>query len=103
MAWDFWKPETDKQTLKYIGKLSEELHELGKAIARIQIQGMDGVDPETGKSNRTALFEELADAHALVRLNVGFFFPDKLPEFYDRETRKTIRLKAWLDDLNTNR
>lgn len=62
-----WKPEPDVLIHQGLGKACEESGELTKILARCLIQGIDGIDPETAKPNRQALFEEIADIDAAVR------------------------------------
>ena len=59
-----WHPITDVIDLKHLGKLGEECNELGAAISRAIIQGMDGVNPDTGKINRNWIEDEIADVLA---------------------------------------
>jgi NTP pyrophosphatase (non-canonical NTP hydrolase) len=64
MAMTKWTPETDPMILRRVGKTGEECAELSKVCSRITIQGLDGVDPATGESNRRALAKEVADVMA---------------------------------------
>lgn len=64
MAMNKWIPESDPMVLRRVGKTGEECAELAKVCSRITIQGLDGVDPTTGESNRTALAKEVADVVA---------------------------------------
>lgn len=50
--------------LRRMGKLIEELGELSNVAARCIIQGIDEVDPGTGKANRLRLEHEIADVMA---------------------------------------
>lgn len=59
-----WIPEDDKVTLAVLGKLGEELNELGAAVSRCVIQGARELHPVTGKSNLQWLEEEIADVIA---------------------------------------
>lgn len=63
-----WHPITDAQDLKTLGKLAEELGECSAAVARCIIQGVDGLEPTTGKVNRQWLQDELADVLANIGL-----------------------------------
>lgn len=56
-----WQPVTNALDVAILGKAIEEAGELVAILGRCLIQGMDGVDPTSGKSNRLALQEELAD------------------------------------------
>lgn len=70
MAMTKWVPETDPAILRRVGKTGEECAELSKVCSRITIQGLDGVDPATGESNRDALAKEIADVLAQCRVTV---------------------------------
>ena len=54
--------------VKHLGKLGEEVNELGSAISRCIIQGIDECDPVTGKQNRQWLQDEIADVLANIEL-----------------------------------
>jgi len=59
-----WTPESNSLVLSRVGKTGEECAELGKICSRIVIQGLDGIDPASGVSNREALSNEIADVLA---------------------------------------
>lgn len=59
-----WVPTTDLKLLRRFGKLIEELGELSTVAGRCIIQGIDEIDPSSGKVNRQRLEEELADVLA---------------------------------------
>src|SRR4051812_36337432 len=65
-----WQPITNKHNLAALGKLGEEASELCSAICRCIIQGMDELEPTTGKPNRQWLEEEIADVMALTTLAI---------------------------------
>ena len=93
-----WIPEKDARILAVTGKLGEEAAELSKICHRIAIQGLNGVDPATGKPNVVALAEEVADVRALSDLaNSLFDLYDG--GFWDRATRKLEQKQAWLELL----
>lgn len=64
MALNKWTPTTNLLMLRRMGKLVEELGELGSVAARCIIQGIDAIDPGSGKVNRLRLENELADVIA---------------------------------------
>lgn len=64
MALSKWIPESDPMVLRRVGKTGEECAELSKVCSRITIQGLEGVDPASGVSNREALAKEVADVMA---------------------------------------
>lgn len=63
---DDWRPEQDETVVKHLGKLGEECCELGARLFRAVIQGVDGIDPVTGRTNRDEIADEIADVEALV-------------------------------------
>jgi phosphoribosyl-ATP pyrophosphohydrolase len=65
-----WVPITDPTQQKALGKLQEELGECTSAAARCTIQGLDGVDPKSGKVNRQWLSEEIADVLACTAVTI---------------------------------
>lgn len=87
-----WHPMTDPVDIKHVGKLQEELNELGAALARCLIQGIDEVEPTTKKCNRQWVEEEIADVYvnlALVEERFG------LKYMYERMERKDEALRKW--------
>jgi|1_EtaG_2_1085319.scaffolds.fasta_scaffold29641_2 NTP pyrophosphatase (non-canonical NTP hydrolase) len=64
MTMNKWTPETNPMILRRVGKTGEEAAELSKVCSRIVIQGIDGSDPRTDKTNISALTEEIADVIA---------------------------------------
>jgi NTP pyrophosphatase (non-canonical NTP hydrolase) len=70
MALNKWIPESDPAVLRRVGKTGEECAELAKVCSRITIQGLDGVDPATGDSNRRALAKEVADVLAQCEVTI---------------------------------
>jgi hypothetical protein len=89
-----WIPETDPMVLRRVGKTGEECAELAKVCSRITIQGLNGVDPTTGESNRHALTKEIADVVAQCLVTIKTF---GLPrEFIDeRVNMKRDQMAEW--------
>lgn len=56
-----------------IGKTIEELAELIAVCGRLQIQGLDEIDPSSGKTNRQRFHEETADVIAQINRNFSAF------------------------------
>lgn len=56
-----WHPIQEATELKVLAKLGEEANELGSAVCRCIMQGVDECHPVTGKLNRTWLEDEAAD------------------------------------------
>lgn len=79
-----------------LGKLAEEVNELGAALARCIIQGIDGVEPTTGVPNRDWLAKEIADVTA----NIGIVTVRySLDIDYDRIRRKINGIQDWIKEL----
>jgi NTP pyrophosphatase (non-canonical NTP hydrolase) len=89
-----WEPDNNPQQARRIGKTLEELGELSAVLARISIQGIDAIDPGSGKTNRQRLLEESADVLAQLYCNHEFFdFHDLIME--DRKNRKIQEMRQW--------
>ncbi len=87
-----WHPMSDAVDLKHMGKLAEEVNELGSAIARCIIQGVDEAHPDTGKMNREWLEDEMADVLAgflLIRERFGVVVDQA------RVESKVANLRRW--------
>lgn len=61
-----WMPEQDRIRLAVLGKLVEECNELGARAARCIIQGIDEIDPDSGRTNRAEMAREVADVLACI-------------------------------------
>lgn len=68
-----WYVEVDAARLRRFGKTLEELGELQAVVARCIIQGIDEVDPSSGKLNHDRLEEEIADVYAQTTLMIKEF------------------------------
>ena len=93
-----WQPITHPLTLTYLGKLAEESAELSQILCRIIIQGIDESEPVTGKVNRRALEEEIADVMANISLVVEFLNLNE-NAIWNRRGVKMKFLKRWHDML----
>jgi hypothetical protein len=91
-----WRPITDAQQLRVLGKLGEELGEASAIVSRCIIQGVDEAEPVTGKLNRVALENELADVLATIRQTVQHYGLDEA-RMAERGERKRAHLEAWAD------
>lgn len=87
-----WTPTTDLLTLRRMGKLGEELGEAQTVAARVIIQGIDEVDPGSGKANRQRLMDELADVQAQIGCTVLAFDLDQ--DYMARRTAEKMRQMA---------
>ena len=94
MAMSKWIPETDPMILRRVGKTGEECAELSKVCSRITIQGLDGVDPATGGSNRRALAKEIADVLAQCEVTIRTLGLSR--EFIEaRAAEKEAQMAEW--------
>lgn len=89
-----WHPMTDAVDLKHMGKLAEEACELGTAVARCIIQGIDEAEPVSGKVNRHWLEDEIADVLANIELVTKRFDLDR-KRVSERAIRKMDHLRQW--------
>lgn len=89
-----WRPMSNALDLKHLGKLSEEANELGAAISRCIIQGIDEAEPITGKPNRAWLEDEIADVLANIELVRAHFGLD-VSRIGERVERKKMHLRGW--------
>jgi NTP pyrophosphatase (non-canonical NTP hydrolase) len=89
-----WVPTQDLMTLRRLGKTGEELGELVAVVNRCVIQGIDEVDPGTGKTNRLRLEEDIADVSAQLMCTVQAFDLDGLA-INARMLRKIGYMNEW--------
>ncbi|WP_234907379.1 hypothetical protein [Rhizobium rhizogenes] len=92
MSITLWKPEPDVIIHQALGKACEEASELANILARCLIQGLDQSEPVSGKPNRQALFEEIADLDAAVQ-----WLRELVDDEYDgdRADRKLNGFRRW--------
>lgn len=91
-----WKPDADPAQARRIGKTGEEVNELGAVLFRISIQGLNEIDPSSGKSNRQRLVEETADVLAQIYCNTrSLFTPEEVDTIYQRAAAKAGQMKQW--------
>lgn len=91
-----WQPITDSKDLKFLGKLGEEVNELGTAIFRCIIQGVNECEPVTKKPNKEWLENEIADVKAGILLAEERFALDK-ERITARARAKLNALRRWHD------
>ncbi|SDD93858.1 hypothetical protein SAMN05216337_101795 [Bradyrhizobium brasilense] len=89
-----WHPITDTVDLKHLGKLGEECGELGSAVSRCIIQGVDEAEPVTGKINRQWLEDEIADVRANSELVIERFGLNEAA-IATRSEKKKRHLRQW--------
>lgn len=92
-----WQPMSVPGDVAALSKLLEEVNELGSAIARCIMQGLDEREPVTGKLNRHWLEDELADVDALKTVNCRRF---KLVPDSARVEKKIAVKQKWIDRLD---
>jgi NTP pyrophosphatase (non-canonical NTP hydrolase) len=93
-----WIPITDLKTLAALGKLAEEVNELGAIIARSIIQGLNGANPETGNINVDDLEKEIADVRGLSALVIRQLGLDEAA-IAERAEKKRQMKRDWIDML----
>lgn len=94
MAMNKWIPESSPMVLRRVGKTGEECAELSKVCSRITIQGLRGVDPETGLMNVEALAKEVADVIAQCETTIETLgLPRKFIE--GRVATKRAQMAEW--------
>ena len=98
-----WVPDTDPRQERRIGKTGEEVNELGAVLFRIQIQGIDAIDPASGKTNRQRFIEEMADVTAQIEINLEHFSIDanRGSAFDARVVDKKNQMSEWEAHFNT--
>lgn len=94
MAMSKWIPESNPMVLRRVGKTGEECAELSKVCSRITIQGLHGVDPASGISNREALAKEIADVMAQCKVTIDALgLSDRAIE--ERSLEKQAQMAEW--------
>jgi NTP pyrophosphatase (non-canonical NTP hydrolase) len=84
-----WIPISYPKHIRRLGKLSEECGELVQVASRCLIQGLHGVNPETGKLNIEHLLDELSDVQAQIGCTLLTFELDQ--DYLARRVAKKIR------------
>jgi predicted CoA-binding protein len=90
-----WIPEPDPHIRAAVGKLAEELNEAAKVCARIAIQGLEGVDPQSKRLNSEELYRELADVMAATDVVELFVAVPASVNMADRRQRKREGFLKW--------
>lgn len=80
--------------LRRVGKTGEECAELSKVCSRITIQGIDGIDPVSGESNRQAMAKEIADVMAQCLISIEALGLD-MATIYGRKRDKMAQMAEW--------
>lgn len=98
-----WEPITNPLLIAMIGKTIEELSELSGALARMLIQGINELEPESknGKpprSNKQIVEDEIADVYAKMHtltIELGL----DVNNINQRMLRKQRFSRSWFDYL----
>lgn len=91
-----WVPDDNPHQARRLGKTAEEVCELGSVLARISIQGIDAIDPSSGKTNRQRLLDETADVIAQCDCNMWSLFSDDERKYvHERALEKRRQMAEW--------
>jgi NTP pyrophosphatase (non-canonical NTP hydrolase) len=91
-----WIREQNEQACRRLGKTGEELGEAVAVVTRAIIQGVEEIDPSSGKTNRQRMEEEFADVLAQIQCDIDFFGLD-FERMQIRMSDKMARMRAWED------
>lgn len=87
-----WIPESNQMRLRRLGKTSEECGELIAVLGRCTIQGVHGINPDTGMTNLEHLTDELADVLAQIECTVEALNLDRT--YIDARVRRKMGYMA---------
>jgi NTP pyrophosphatase (non-canonical NTP hydrolase) len=101
MAMNPWHVEKNPLILRRVGKTGEELTELieaalklQKRMHRVSIQGLRGIDPDTGQDNFAEMCKELADVQAQINCCILALGVPEAP-FQARVAQKMGQMAEW--------
>ncbi len=97
-----WQPITDRHDLAVLGKLGEETCELGSALFRCVIQGIDECEPRTLKVNREWVTEEVADVLAMATIAIQRLGLN-VTAIQERRDRKIAYKEPWFAALSVSK
>lgn len=89
-----WSPLKDPNEIKLIGKTLEELGELTQALSRSLIQGIDEEMPDSKKTNKVWVEEEIADSLAMIYILMAAFELNN-DKMSDRARKKISFFNSW--------
>lgn len=91
-----WEPDNNPLQNRRLSKTGEEVNELGAVLFRISNQGIDSIDPSSGKTNRQRFMEETADVLAQCECNMNALFTvAERHAIYERMTEKIRQMGEW--------
>lgn len=93
-----WRREPSERRNAVLGKLAEEANELAARCARAMIQGIDELDPGSGRTNLAHLQDEAADVYAMLQLAGGFLHFDPRTISTRRQLKYDYKL-PWIQAL----
>lgn len=97
---DFWN-DLEKRSELALRKLL--FANLGKAISRVIIQGIDESEPRTGESNRDILSLLVSQALCSIRIlisTISVFSPEETEFIKERTERKIAYLTKWHENMS---
>lgn len=95
-----WIPESNPETIALLSKMAEEASELASRCNRAIMQGWDGVDPDSGRTNAAHVWDETADVDAMMRHLSERRATQEINEaVMDRSERKYRFKLPWFDFL----
>lgn len=98
-----WRPDDNPLQTRRVNKTLEELAELSIVLARINMQGLQGINPKTGKTNLQEFWEERADVIAQFRkLDDVLGPPPDVGAYWDRVERKKTQMDEWEKELQND-
>lgn len=89
-----WVLEKSEKIRRRMDKTGEELSELNQVLHRINLQGIEGVDPSTGKKLIDMLHDETADVLAQLEMNEKWLKLD-MCRINIRKKRKIEQMIEW--------
>lgn len=91
-----WVPDDNPHQARRVGKTLEEAGEFVSVLGRITIQGMNSIDPSSGKTNRRRLVEETADVLAQCECNLWALFTyEERNTVWTRVLEKRRQMAEW--------
>lgn len=93
-----WRREPSERRNAILGKMAEETSELAARCVRSMIQGLDELDPDTGRSNLAHIEDEMADVEAMLSLVKVFLGVDR-EGISVRAGRKYNYKRPWIEAL----